>query len=421
MIASTRPPDLPDSQRIVITGIGLTSPNGNDLASFRDGLLSGRSGVTRYEIRYVGETLAGVCNFDVQRYQTRKDARRGTRAGSVGIYCTQEAVRHSGIDWPNVDKTRVGIYVGVTEHGNVETENEIFSLKGYDYDTSFWSHHHNPRTVANNPAGEVALNMGVFGPHYTIGAACAAGNAGLIQGAQMLRLGECDLALSGGVSESIHTFGIFASFKSQGALASHEDPTQASRPFDVDRTGIVVSEGGCMFTLERLDDAKRRGARIYGELVGYAMNTDATDFVLPNPVRQAECMQLALKRAGLAPEQIDVVSTHATGTASGDAQECQALREVFGHSDRTHFNNTKSFIGHSMGAAGALELAGNLPSFEDHVCHATINVEHLDPACDLRGLVLNQPRELKQVDYILNNSFGMLGINSVVIIKRFTS
>lgn len=421
MIASTRPPDLPDSQRIVITGIGLTSPNGNDLATFRDGLLSGRSGVTRYEIRYVGETLAGVCNFDVQRYQSRKDARRGTRAGSVGIYCAQEAVRHSGIDWPNVDKTRVGIYVGVTEHGNVETENEIFSLKGYDYDTSFWSHHHNPRTVANNPAGEVALNMGVFGPHYTIGAACAAGNAGLIQGAQMLRLGECDLAFSGGVSESIHTFGIFASFKSQGALASHEDPTQASRPFDVDRTGIVVSEGGCMFTLERLDDAKRRGAQIYGELVGYAMNTDATDFVLPNPVRQAECMQLALKRAGLAPDQIDVVSTHATGTASGDAQECQALREVFGNSERTHFNNTKSFIGHSMGAAGALELAGNLPSFQDRICHATINVEHLDPACDLQGLVLNQPRELKQVDYILNNSFGMLGINSVVIIKRFTS
>ena len=155
------------------------------------------------------------------------DHRRGTRAGSVGIYSTQEAVQDSGLDWENVDKSRVGIYVGVTEHGNVETENEIFELQGYDYDTSFWSHHHNPRTVANNPAGEVALNMGVIGPHYTIGAACAAGNAGLIQGVQMLRLQECDVALSGGVSESIHTFGIFASFKSQGALAEHTDPTKA--------------------------------------------------------------------------------------------------------------------------------------------------------------------------------------------------
>jgi 3-oxoacyl-[acyl-carrier-protein] synthase II len=273
--------------------------------------------------------------------------------------------------------------------------------------------------VANNPAGEVALNMGITGPHYTIGAACAAGNAGLIQGAQMLRLNECDVAICGGVSESIHTFGIFASFRSQGALAEHSDPSRASRPFDLHRNGIVVAEGGCVFIAERLDDAKRRGATIYGELAGYAMNTDATDFVLPNPERQAECMELALKRAGLVAEQIDVVSTHATGTTSGDAQECKALRRVFGGSPRTYFNNTKSFIGHSMGAAGALELAGNLGAFQDGVCHATINVDELDPECALEGLVLNQPREIGKPNYILNNSFGMLGINSVAIIKRF--
>jgi 3-oxoacyl-[acyl-carrier-protein] synthase II len=419
MIASSSPNRLPENQRVVITGIGLTAPNGNNLTEFRDNLLAGQSGVTEYDIRYVGKTLAGVCNFDTRRYQARKDLRRGTRAGSVGVYSANEAVRDSGVDWENVDKDRVGIYLGVTEHGNVETENEIFELKGYDYDTAYWSHHHNPRTVANNPAGEVALNMRITGPHYTIGAACAAGNAGLIQGAQMLRLQECDVALAGGVSESIHTFGIFASFKSQGALAEHADPQRASRPFDVERNGIVVAEGGCVFLLERLADAKRRSAKIYGELVGYAMNTDATDFVLPNPDRQAQCMQLAIKRAGLAPEQIDIVSTHATGTTSGDAQECKALRTAFGGSTRTCFNNTKSFIGHSMGAAGALELAGNLKAFEDGVCHATINVDQLDPECQLPGLVMNQPREAGKATYVLNNSFGMLGINSVVIIKRF--
>jgi 3-oxoacyl-[acyl-carrier-protein] synthase II len=375
--------------------------------------------VSKYEIRYVGETLAGICHFDAQRYQSKKDIRRGTRAGSVGIYCTNEAVRDAGLDWENIDKAGVGIYLGVTEHGNVETENEIYALKGYDYDTSFWSHHHNPRTVANNPAGEVALNMGITGPHYTIGAACAAGNAGLVQGAQMLRLGDCDLALAGGVSESIHTFGIFASFKSQGALASHDDPTKASRPFDVNRNGIVVAEGGCVFVLERLDDARRRGATIYGELASYAINTDATDFVLPNPERQAQCVEIALKRAGLAPEQIDIVSTHATGTGQGDAQECDALRRVFHRSERTFFNNTKSFIGHAMGAAGALELAGNLGAFRDGVCHATINVDELDPDCRLTTLVANQPREIGPVRYILNNSFGMLGINSVVIIQKY--
>jgi 3-oxoacyl-[acyl-carrier-protein] synthase II len=186
---------LPDSQRIVITGIGLTAPNGNSYREFRESLLAGKSGVTNYEIRYIGQTLAGICDFDATRHQKRRDIRRGTRAGSIGIYCAAEAIEDSGLDWPNVDPTRVGVYIGVTEHGNVETENEVHELKGFDYDTSCWSHHHNPRTVANNPAGEICLNRGITGPHYTIGAACAAGNAGLIQAAQMLRLGECDIAL----------------------------------------------------------------------------------------------------------------------------------------------------------------------------------------------------------------------------------
>ncbi len=410
--------EKPDNERVVITGVGLAAPNADNLRDYREALLAGQSGVSDYEIRYFGKTLAGVCTFDAQRYQGRKEIRRGTRSGSVGVYCSNEAIRDAGLDWDNIDKSRVGVYPGVTEHGNVETENEIFEIKAFDYDTTYWSHHHNPRTVANNPAGEIALNLGITGPHYTIGAACAAGNAGLIQGTQMLRLNECDIALSGGVSESIHTFGIFAGFNSQGALAHHDDPTKASRPFDVDRTGIVVAEGGGMFVLERLSDARARGAKIYGEVAGYAMNTDATDFVLPYAPRQAECVQLALRRAGLAPDEIDIVSTHATGTTSGDIEETKALRQVFGHSEKTHFNNTKSFIGHCMGAAGALELAGNLPAFDDAVCHATINLDQVDPECELRGIVANQPKQLDPVRYILNNSFGMLGINSVVIIKK---
>jgi 3-oxoacyl-[acyl-carrier-protein] synthase II len=409
---------LEERERIVITGVGLTAPNGDNLAQLRESLLAGRSGVVPYDIRYVGATLAGVCHFDELRYQKKKDVRRGTRAGSVGIYCAREAIADAGLDWVHIDPATVGVYVGVTEHGNVETENEIHELKGFDYDTQYWSHHHNPRTVANNPAGEISLNLGITGPHYTIGAACAAGNAGIIQGAQMLRLGECDVAIGGGVSESIHTFGIFASFKSQGALATHDDPARASRPFDADRNGIVVSEGGCLYVLERLSDARRRGAKIYGEVAGYAMNSDASDFVLPNPERQAQCMQLALRRARINPEQVDIVSTHATGTASGDVQECEALRQVFGERPQTFLNNAKSFIGHTMGAAGALELAGNLPAFDDRVCHATINVERLDPECDVPGLVIGQPRERSRVEVILNNSFGMLGINSVVIVRR---
>jgi len=407
-----------EAHRVVITGVGLTAPNGNTLAEFRHSLLSGQSGVTRFETRYFGATVAGVCHFDELRYQSRKDLRRGTRAGSIAIYCAHEALRDAGLDLNRLDRSTIGIYVGVTEHGNVETENELYQLQQYGYDLQFWSHHHNPRTVANNPAGEISLNLGITGPHYTLGAACAAGNAGIIQGVQMLRLGECDIALCGGVSESIHTFGIFASFRSQGALAHHEDPTKASRPFDAQRNGIVVAEGGCLFVLERYADAAARGARIYGEIVGYAMNSDAFDPVLPHADRQAQCIEMALHRAGLSPDDVDIVSTHATGTQSGDVQECAALRRVFGSSRRTRFNNTKSFIGHAMGAAGALELAGNLPAFQDRVCHPTINLDYPDPECSLPGLVAQQPQELPKVDVVLNNSFGMLGINSVVIVRR---
>jgi len=408
--------------RIVITGLGLTAPNGNSLAEFRANLLAGVAGIERMDIRYVGEQLAGVCHYDPLKYQRKKELRVGTRAGSIAIYCAREAVVDSGVDFAAADKERVGIYIGCTEHGNVETENEIYAISKFNYDTKYWSHYHNPRTVANNPAGEASLNLGVTGPAYTIGAACAAGNLGLIHAAQMLRLGEVDFAICGGVSESIHTFGIFAGFKSQNALATHADSHKASRPFDRARNGIVVSEGGALFTLERLEDAQARGAKIYGEIAGYHVNSDASDYVLPNPTRQAQCVRKAIAHAALAPAGIHIVNTHATSTPLGDIQECEALRAVFGEGcPDTYFNNTKSYIGHCMGAAGALELAGNLPAFDDRVVHPTINVDELDPACALPNLVLNTPRQVARVDTILNNSFGMLGINSALIVKRFTA
>jgi 3-oxoacyl-[acyl-carrier-protein] synthase II len=404
--------------RIVITGIGLTAPNGNSLSEYRSNLLAGVARIENLDVRYMGPVHAGVCHYDTSRYQTRRELRTSTRAGSISIYCAQEALLDSGINLESVDRDRVGIYIGITEHGNVETENEVYNISQFQYDTRYWTHHHNPRTVANNPAGEVSMSLKITGPHYTIGAACAAGNAGLIQGLQMLRMGEVDVAIAGGVSESIRSFGIFAGFKSQGALAVHEDPNKASRPFDKARNGIVVSEGGCLYILERYASAKARGAKIYGEIVGYHINSDATDAVLPNPERQAQCMRAALKKAGLQASEIHIVNTHATATPQGDAQECKAIADVFANCPDTWINNTKSFIGHAMGAAGALELAGNLPAFEDGIVHPTINVDALDPQCALPNLVLNTPQKVNRVDTILNNSFGMLGINSCLIIKK---
>ncbi len=406
--------------RIVITGVGLTAPNGNSLAEFRANLLAGRARIREIDVRYMGKQPAGICDFDATRHQKRRELRTSTRAGSIAIYCAHEAVFDANIDFANVDKSRVGVYVGITEHGNVETENEVYNISLFNNDTKYWTHHHNPRTVANNPAGEVTINMGITGPHYTIGAACAAGNAGLIQAAQMLQLGEVDLAIAGGVSESPHTFGIFAGFKNQTALAHHADPNKASRPFDKARNGIVISEGGCLYTLERLDDARRRGARILAEIVGWHMNSDAGDTVLPDPVRQAECMRAALKRAKIAPQDIDIISTHATGTGKGDVQEMISMRDVFRDCPTTYVNNTKGFIGHCMGAAGTLELAGNLPAFEDGLVHPCVNIDELDPDCAIDGLVIGEPRRAEKVEYILNNSFGMLGINSTLIVKKFS-
>jgi len=411
--------DNPDASRVVITGVGLTAPNGNDLAEFRRSLLQGKSGVQRFEVRYMGEVLAGICHFDPLRYQKKKEIRRGTRAGSIAIYCAREAINDAGLELDSLDKARTGVYLGITEHGTVETENEIYEIKQFDYDVRYWSHHHNPRVVANNPAGEVTLNMGITGPHYTLGAACAGGNAGLIQGMQMLLLGEVDLALAGGVSESSGSFGIFAGFRSEGALASHPDPEKACRPFDRDRNGVVVAEGGCVYVLERLSDALKRGARIYGEVAGHAINSDALDFIFPCTERQVECIKLALDRAGISPDDIDIINTHGTGTAEGDPVECRAIREVFGEHPHACLNNTKSFIGHAMGAAGALELAGNLPSFADCIVHPTINLDNPDPECSLNTMVINEPKMIDKIDYILNNSFGMLGINSTVIVRRF--
>jgi 3-oxoacyl-[acyl-carrier-protein] synthase II len=413
---------LSEEQRIVITGVGLASPNADNLQDYRSNLLAGKSGIIEMELRYIGKVPAGICTFPETKYRKKKENKRGTRAGCLGVYVANEAMQDAGLgDFSQYTQNRTGVYIGLTEHGTVETENEIYNLSQFEYNTDFWSHHHNPRTVLNNPAVEITMNLGISGPHYSIGGACAAGNAALIQGAQMLKLGEVDMALAGGISESTGSFGIFASFKAEGALAMHQDPTKACRPFDTGRNGIVVSEGACVFVLERLDKALARNARIYGELAGYAMNSDARDFVLPYGPRQAECMQLALDRAGLKPEDIDIINTHATGTKQGDIEECNAIRSLFKNCPHTYINNTKSIIGHAMGAAGVLELAGNLLAFADNQVHPTINVDTLDPECALPNLVINESRQLKTVKTILNNSFGMVGINSVIIVKKMTS
>jgi 3-oxoacyl-[acyl-carrier-protein] synthase II len=200
-------------------------------------------------------------------------------------------------------------------------------------------------------------------------------------------------------------------------LGYGDDSNRVSRPFDRGRNGIIVSEGACLFALERLSDAQRRCARIYGEIVGYGMNTDATDAVLPNAEKQAQCIRLALKRANLRPENIDTVNMHATSTRMGDLIEREAIRTVFGSSEQTYINHAKSFIGNAMGADGALELAGNLPSLNDDYVHPKINIDEFDPKCVLKNLITNEAKQIKNVKTILNTFSGIFGTNSAIIGK----
>ena len=350
-------------ERVVITGVGLTCPGANNLQEFRKNLIENRSHLSNTTIEGLGTVPSGNCFFDEEKYLAKKVRKRGTRVGSIAIYCSNEALFSAGIvlNEGMYQRDVVGVYLGTTEHGNIPAEREFNRFVSKGKKISLWSHHHNPRVVSNAAAGEVTLNLKITGPHYTLGGACAAGNVGIIQGVQMLQMGEVQLALCGGVSEMSNGMTFFASFNAQGALALDQNPQTACRPLDENRNGVVVSEGGAVFCLERLEDALERVAPIMGEIAGHHINSDASDFVIPSSTRQRECIERAIDKSGLSPNDIDLVNLHATGTDIGDKSECEAVYSVFQDSPNTYFNCTKGFIGHAMGASGALELAGNLP------------------------------------------------------------
>ncbi len=407
--------------RIVITGVGLTCPGANSLAEFRHNLLQNKSFLSQREVGDLGTVPAGICHFNEEKYLSKKMRKRGTRSGSIAVYCAREALQHAGLELESgpYAPDRIGVYLGTTEHGNIETEQEVLRYIEKGSRISRWSHHYNPRMISNAPAGEVTLNLGIRGPHYTLGGACAAGNMGLIQGAQMLQQGEVDLALCGGVSEATEGISLFAAFHAQGALSLGCDPGEACRPLDQSRDGIVVSEGGGVFCLERLDQALERGVPILGEIVATHINSDATDFVNPNSEVQAECALRALEKANLRPCDIDLANLHATGTETGDLSEANALSQVFEGSPQTFFNCTKGFIGHAMGAAGAIELAGNLPSFWDGLIHGSKNTKYLDASVKLKTVVMHGQVVRKEINAVMNISFGMLGINSCLVAKKY--
>lgn len=408
-----------DHDRIVITGVGVISPLGNTTHELRSNILNLKSGITSSDYPYFPNTPTGRCVFDSSMFQNKKMLNRGTRSGSIAIYCARQAILDSKILWDDISKKEVGVILGLAEHGSNETSLEINKLKDENAgNIDYWSPYHGFKIIMNSPSGEVSSNLGITGPHYTVSSACSSGNLAIIQAVQQILLGEINFAICGGISAVLESYIGLASFKAQGILATHLDPQKASRPLDSNRNGVVLSEGGGILFLERLSSAIKRNATIYCEIESYHSNSDAHDYTQPLLERQVECIEAALSKASLVASNIDLVNLHATGTQLGDILECRALQKVFKNSPDTFFNSSKGALGHAMGASSVVEVIANIPSFADNLIHPSINIDELDTECYLSNLVINKPVK-KNINRILKNSFGMMGANSCIIYKKY--
>ena len=408
-------------RRVVVTGLGLLTPLGNDVASTWEGLVAGRSGIgpvtffdaSQYECPIAGE-LKG---FEPEQIVEPKLLRRIERSSVLALAVTREAVADSCLKMSAEDPADIGVVLGTGIGGSyLIVENQhVLESRGPRRVSPFLITHMLPDTAT----GLVAIELGARGPNMAISAACATGGAAAGEAAEMVARGAAEVVISGGFEASIRPV-YYASFHAMRALAQHPDPTKASRPFDAERNGFVVSEGAGALVLESLDHALARGAHIYAEWKGAASSNDAVDMVAADEEGRgiAIAIRKALKRAGLAPADIDYINAHGPGTPLGDRVESRAIREVFGpEADRVMVSSTKSMIGHMMGGAGAVEAIVAVLACERGIVPPTINYEHRDPDCDL-DYVPNEAREGK-VRRSMSTSVGLGGHNSAIIFERW--
>jgi 3-oxoacyl-[acyl-carrier-protein] synthase II len=410
-----------DSQRVAIVGLGAVTPLGLDVASTWDAALAGRSGVgpiTQFDASMLKTQIAAeVKGFDPGNYMDRREVRRSDRFVQLGIAAAQQAVADSGLDLSKEDPRRIGVIVG-SAIGGVNTlldQAEILKTRGPSRVGPFAI----PSLMLNAASAQIALNFGLRGPNLGIATACATGAHAIGEAADFIRRGRVD-AMVAGASECGMVAIAFAAFDNMQALASGNDaPEKACRPFDSDRSGFVIGEGSGIVVLERLDRARARGARIYGEVAGYGNTDDAFHMAAPheNGTGAIEAMLTALEGSGLPPSAIDYINPHGTGTRIGDPIETRAVRTVFGeHADRLAMSSTKSMTGHMLGAAGAIEAIFCLLAIRDRMLPPTINLDTPDPECDL-DYVANTARPAK-VDVAMSNSFGLGGHDASLIMAR---
>jgi 3-oxoacyl-[acyl-carrier-protein] synthase II len=410
-----------NERRVFVTGLGVVSPIGNDTETFWSQLIAGRSGagpITRFDASKYGTRFAcEVKDFSVEGVLDRKEAKRMDRFVHYAVVAAHEALRNAGLDeGAAFDRERVGVIVGSGIGGMETFEDQHRALveKGPSRVSPFFI----PMMIVDMAAGQVSIQFGLKGPNFATVSACASGAHAIGEAMRLIRAGDADAMVAGGSEATITPMAI-AGFSNARALSTrNDDPQQASRPFDQERDGFVIGEGAGILVLESEDHARRRGAKLLGELVGYGATGDAYHMTAPcvDGEGAARAMRRALQDAGLRPEDVQYINAHGTSTPAGDPAEVQAIKSVFGEGARKLMvSSTKSMTGHLLGAAGGLEAVATTLCLARGIVPATINLDHPDPACDL-DFVPHQART-QPVTAALSNSFGFGGHNVTLALK----
>ncbi|PIK97573.1 beta-ketoacyl-ACP synthase II [Synechococcus sp. 63AY4M1] len=412
-------------RRVVITGLGAITPLGNSPGEFWQSLLAGRSGIgpithfdaSRHECRIAGE----VKGFDPLDYLDRKDVKRTDRFVHLALAATQQALEDAQFRITDLNAEQVGVILGTGIGGIrvLEEQQTIYLQKGPDRCSPFMV----PMMIANMAAGHVAIRFGAKGPNSCTVTACASGSNAIGDAFRLIQRGEVQVAITGGTEAAVTPLSV-AGFSAMKALSTRNDaPEQACRPFDRDRDGFVMGEGAGILLLEELEHARSRGAKIYAEIVGYGLTCDAHHITNPAPAGEgaARAMWLALKDAGIRPDQVQHINAHATSTPVGDVAEVQAIRAVFGeHAPRLAISATKSMTGHLLGGAGGVATVATALAIHHGWVPPTLNLDNLDPECEGLDFVPHRARQMA-VDVALVNAFGFGGHNVTLALRRYSS
>ena len=404
--------------------MGVVTPLGNNVDELWPALLRGESGVgpvTRFDASaYTTRIAAEVKNFDPLKYFEKKELKRPDLGQQYAIAASQQAIDDSGLKLDSVDPDRAGVIIG-SGVGGIETfEAQVGKLlsSGPGRVSPFFI----PMMIVDMCAGLVSIRFNFRGPNYAVVSACASSSHALLDAYYVIQRGEADIMMAGGAEAAVTPSSMAGFCQAKAMSTRNDDPKKASRPFDKGRDGFVMGEGSGIFVLESYDHAVKRGARIYGEILGAGMTCDAYHVTAPHPdgIGAKQAMRMGLQHAGLQPTQIDHINTHGTATGLGDISETRAIKAVFGeHAYKIPCNSTKSMTGHLLGAAGATELVTVFKAMEHGILHPTINLDEPDPECDL-DYIPNRARECR-VNYAVSNSFGFGGHNVSLVVGRVNS